>query len=260
MIQVSHRLKGSFAGALAGGGDPASSPLYVFGPFLRLIVTSGAGAVCFGAPLWMVVVTVVVVSLMYRSVMVWITDGSGGSGLCEEELGGWAVKVNASITVIEYTLTFLVSIAALVTFAGDRFPLFSGHLPRAALAIVLSVITAALVNRGPKTAATFFGPATLAVLVLLWGLIIATVAQRGIHLPDLQLAAFHPSNLGTTLGGYVRLLALITGIEVFANLVAAYDGSSRQRAGKAFGSLVIIMGTTLTAMLVLGPAILALSN
>lgn len=120
MAHVSHRLTGAFEGALAGGGDPATSPLYVFGPFLRLLVASGAGAVAFGTPIWMVVATVAVVSSMYRHVMEWIPDGSGGSGLCEEEFGGWAVKVNAAITAIEYTLTFLVSLAALVTFVADR--------------------------------------------------------------------------------------------------------------------------------------------
>jgi hypothetical protein len=33
---ASHKLSNAFEGALAGGGDPASSPLYVFGPFLKL--------------------------------------------------------------------------------------------------------------------------------------------------------------------------------------------------------------------------------
>jgi hypothetical protein len=42
-------------------------------------VASGAGAVAFGTPIWMVVATVVVVSLMYRHVMEWIPDGSGGA-------------------------------------------------------------------------------------------------------------------------------------------------------------------------------------
>ena len=49
-----------------------------------------------------------------------IGDGSGGSGLSEEEFGPWAVKINAAITYIEYTLTFLVSMAAMVTFIADR--------------------------------------------------------------------------------------------------------------------------------------------
>lgn len=31
---ISHKLKNALEGALAGGGDPATSPLYVFGPFL----------------------------------------------------------------------------------------------------------------------------------------------------------------------------------------------------------------------------------
>ena len=123
MVRTSHKLSNSFDGALAGGGDPASSPLYVFGPFLKLIVLAGVAPVTFGASVWLVVITVLVVSAMYRLVMTWVTDGSGGSGLSEEEFGSWAMKTNAAITVVEYTLTFLVSVAALVTFVADRYPL-----------------------------------------------------------------------------------------------------------------------------------------
>ena len=32
-VKVSNKLNNAFEGALAGGGDPATSPLYVFGPF-----------------------------------------------------------------------------------------------------------------------------------------------------------------------------------------------------------------------------------
>jgi nucleotide-binding universal stress UspA family protein len=259
MAHVSHRLKGAVEGALAGGGDPATSPLYVFGPFLRLLAASGAGAVSFGVPIWLVVATVVVVSVMYRHVMEWIPDGSGGSGLCEEEFGGWAVKTNASITAIEYTLTFLVSIAALVTFVADRAEGL-GRWPRSVLAVVLTLCVGVVVNRGPRLAARVFGPATAAVLALLWLLVVAVLVQRGWHLPSFDLAAFSSANLHTTLGGYVRLLALMTGIEVFANLVAAYEGSPRARARKAFGSLVIVMVTTLVTMVIVGPAIFELAD
>lgn len=168
MTRVSHRLSNSFEGALAGGGDPASSPLYVFGPFLKLIVIAGVAPVTFGASVWLVVLTVTVVSAMYRLVMAWVTDGSGGSGLTEEEFGGWALKVNAAITVVEYTLTFLVSIAALVTFIADRYPAldhaYLGLSYRTVTAIILSLIVGWLVNRGPKMAARSFGPATFGVL------------------------------------------------------------------------------------------------
>ncbi len=122
MAHVSHKLTNAFEGALAGGGDPATSPLYVFGPFLKLIVVAGVAQVTFGTSIWLVIFTIAMVSAMYRLVMTWVTDGSGGSGLNEEEFGSWAVKVNASITFIEYTLTFLVSMAALVTFLADRLP------------------------------------------------------------------------------------------------------------------------------------------
>ena len=262
---VSRKLSNAFEGALAGGGDPATSPLYVFGPFLKLIVVAGVAQVTFGASIWLVVLTVAVVSAMYRLVMRWVTDGSGGSGLTEEEFGGWAVKVNAGITFVEYTLTFLVSIAALVTFIADRFfilnqPLLFGLPGRVFVAIGLSLLTGWLVNLGPKVAARTFGPATLGVLLLLWAMNIATVVRLGLELPGLHLQAFVPPYLNYTLGGYARILALMTGIEVFANLVAAYEGSPEEKARKAFGSLLIIMGTTTATMLITGPAIFKVSD
>ncbi len=288
-VPVSQKLSSSFEGALAGGGDPATSPLYVFTPFLRLIVVgavAGVAHVTFGATMWLVVVTIVMVSAMYRLVMRWITDGSGGSGLAEEEFGQWAVKTNAAITYIEYTLTFLVSIAALVTFVADRFPalnetLFGSLQYRALLAVALSILTGWLVNRGPKATARFFGPATLGVLILLWIMVFVTIGQHVVAaltgsgllagvplLPQFDLQAFspaatapgQPSYLTYTLGGYARILAVMTGIEVFANLVAAYQGPAEVKARRAFGSLVIIMGTTGATMLIVGPVIFALSD
>ena len=61
MAHVSHKIKTSIEGAFAGGGDPATSPLYVFGPFLRLIVVAGVAQVTFGASVWMVVLTIAIV-------------------------------------------------------------------------------------------------------------------------------------------------------------------------------------------------------
>jgi len=190
VAHVSHKLSNAFQGALAGGGDPATSPLYVFGPFLRLIVVGGVAQVTFGASVWLVVFTVFMVSTMYRLVMRWVVDGSGGSGLSEEEFGSWAVKVNAGITFVEYTLTFLVSIAALVTFVADRYPVlnatFVGIQYRTLAAIGITIATGWVVNRGPRAAAMAFGPATFAVLALLWAMVVATIWQRGLHLPSLQ--------------------------------------------------------------------------
>lgn len=261
---ISYKLKSSMQGALAAGGDPATSPLYVFGPFLALIVSAGVADVTFGASIWLAVFTVVTVSAMYRYVMVWVTDGSGGSGLSEEEFGSWAVKVNAAITVIEYTLTFLVSMAALVTFIVDRIPALNGNIGfisfRTLIAILLSVLVAFTVNRGPKTSSRFFGPATALILGFLWLMIVAVVWQRGLHLPQIDFKAFDSSHLHFTLGGFARILALMTGIEIFANLVASYEGSARQKSQRAFGSMLIVMGTTVTTMLIVGPAIFEISN
>ncbi|NQS91329.1 MAG: universal stress protein, partial [Chloroflexi bacterium] len=232
--------------------------------FLKLIIVAGVAKVTFGASLWLVIITIMVVSAMYRLVMRWVTDGSGGSGLSEEEFGSWAVKVNAAITFVEYTLTFMVSMAAMVTFIADRLPVLNdsifGIQYRTLVAIALSVLTGWLVNRGPKMAARTFGPATAGVLVLLWVMIGATIWQRGFHLPDFNLAAFQGEYFHFTLAGYVRILAVMTGIEVFANLVAAYEGSDEVRSRRAFNSLLIIMGTTVATMLIVGPAILEISD
>lgn len=264
MARISHKLNNPFEGALAGGGDAATSPLYVFGPFLSLIVVSGAARVIFGGSVWLAILTIAMVSAMYRLVMRWVTDGSGGSGLSEEEFGGWAVKVNAAITFIEYTLTFLVSMAAMVTFIADRLPIlnsrFLGFPFRTFVAIGLSIFTGWLVNRGPKMAARTFGPATAGVLILLWLMILTTIFRTGLHLPVLSLEAFTPPNLRFTLGGYVRILAVMTGIEVFANLVAAFNGTAQQKSRKAFQSMLIIMGTTAATMLIVGPAIFSMSD
>jgi len=264
MSHVSHKLSGSIEGALAGGGDPATSPLYVFGPFLQLIFAAGVASVVFGAAIWLAVLTVVVVSAVYRLVMLWITDGTGGSGLSENEFGAWAAMINAGITVVEYTLTFLVSVAALVTFLVDRFPVlgrdFFGLSIGTFIAIGASVLVGFAVNLGPKVASRTFGPATAAVLLLLWAMIGGTIWRYGLRLPSLDWSAFSSANVGITLGGYARILALMTGIEVFANLVAAYEGPARVRSRKAFGSLVIVMGTTALTMIIVGPAIFDLAD
>jgi len=263
-VKVSNKLNNAFEGALAGGGDPATSPLYVFGPFLKLIVVAGVAQVTFGASVWLVIITIMVVSAMYRLVMQWVTDGSGGSGLSEEEFGSWAVKINAAITFVEYTLTFLVSMAAMVTFIADRLPVLNSSLfgiqYRTFVAISLSILTGWLVNRGPKVAARTFGPATAGVLVLLWVMIGATLWQRGFHLPDFNILAFQGEYFHFTLAGYVRILAVMTGIEVFANLVAAYEGTDEVRGRRSFNSLLIIMGTTAATMLIVGPAILDIAD
>lgn len=264
MAHVSHKLRNPIQGALAGGGDPASSPLYIFGPFLKLLAAAGLTSVAFGASIWLAIFTIAFVSLMYRSVMKWITDGSGGSGLAEEEYGSWAVKITASITFIEYTLTFLVSMAALVTFAADRFSFLNDDFfifdNRTLLAIVVSILTAWLVNRGPMAASKVFGPATAGVLIMLWVLIIVVIAKRGIEIPGVNFEAFSKDNIGTTFGAYARILALMTGIEVFANLVGAFEGKPKEKSKKAFQSLMIIMVTAALTMLIVGPAIRDLSD
>ncbi len=257
------RLRNAWQGALAGGGDPASSPLYVFGPFLALLVAEGTTPDSYGPAIWLAVITIAVVSLLYRLVMRWVTDGSGGTGLTEDELGPWAAKASAAITFVEYTLTFLVSIAALVTFIADRAGLDDSWLgvdPRVVLSVTTALACGFLVNRGPRVVSFVFGPATGAVLALLWIMMIATIARRGLHIAPFTIDGFRGQALATTLGGFVRILAVMTGVEVFANLVASYVGPPERRSKLAFASLSIIMGSTALTMLIVGPAVVALTD
>jgi nucleotide-binding universal stress UspA family protein len=154
--------------------------------------------------------------------------------------------------------------AAMVTFIADRFPVlnrdFAGLPLRTLAAVALSLLVGWLVNRGPKMAARTFGPATAGVLILLWIMILTTLIRTGFHLPAFSFSAFAPPNLKFTIGGYVRILAVMTGIEVFANLVAAFEGTPKQKSRKAFQSMVIIMATTAATMLIVGPAIFNLSD
>lgn len=263
-MEMSRKLSSSVAGAMAAGGDPATSPLYVFGPLLRLVVPAGVASVTFGPSIWLVVLTVSTVSLMYRLVIRWVTDGTGGSGLSEEEFGSWAAKINASITFVEYSLTFLVSMSALTTFLSDRFAFVGGSFlgveTRLVVAVALSALTGVLVARGPRVSALAFGPATAGVLLLLWVMMGATIVKFGFHLPSFDLAAFGSDYIGFTLSGYARILALMTGIEVFANLVSAYEGEARRRSQMAFRSLLIVMGSTAATMLIVGPGILRVAD
>jgi nucleotide-binding universal stress UspA family protein len=151
-----------------------------------------------------------------------------------------------------------------VTFIADRVPILNqgilGIQYRTFVAIALSFVTGWIVNRGPRIAARAFGPATFAVLVLLWVMILSTIWKFGFRLPGFNLEAFTLPYLHFTLGGYARILALMTGIEIFANLVASYEGTATQKSRKAFFSLLLIMGTTALTMVVVGPAILKLSD
>lgn len=65
-----------------------------------------------------------------------------------------------------------------------------------------------------------FGPATAGVLAPLWVMIIVVGRPaRPARRPG-PLDAFRGTNLRYSAGGRGRILALMTGIEVFANLVA----------------------------------------
>jgi len=126
--------------------------------------------------------------------------------------------------------------------------------------VATALVCGFLVNRGPRVVSYVFGPATAGVLALLWFMLAATIANRGLHLAPFDLDGFRGHARSTTLAAFVRILAVMTGVEVFANLVAAYVGPPLARSRLAFRSLSIVMGSTALTMVIVGPAIVALTD
>ena len=193
-------------------------------------------------------------------------NGGGGTGLSEEEFGGWAIKVNGGVTFVLYIVAFLVSMASAAMFVADRLPALRdarvlGIQGQAWLAILLTLALAWLVNNRPRTLTLAYGPATAAVLGLLWLMVLAAVVERGVHLPRFELAALQPRVLfGVTLAGFTRLLAILTGIEIFATLEPAFEGVEAERSRRAFGSMLFVVVTSAMVLLLLGPAIVAVTR
>ena len=99
------------------------------------------------------------------------------------------------------------------------------------------------------------------MLGLLWLMVVATVVERGVQLPHFELAALQPRVLfSVTVAGFTRLLAMLTGIEVFATLEPAFEGVEAERSRRAFGSLLLVVVTSAVVLLLLGPAIVAVTR
>ena len=263
---ITRKLRTPFEGVLAGGTDPSSSALYSFGPFVKVIAATGGGAIAFGTSIWLALVVMVAATLVYGLVMRWVRNGGGGNGLSKEEFGGWAIKVNGGVTFVLFIVAFLVSTASAAMFLADRLPVLRdarllGIHGQTWLAILLTLALAWLVNSRPRTLTRTYGPATAAVLGLLWMMVAATVAERGVQLPRFELGALQPRVLfGVAVASFTRLLAMLTGLEVFATLEPAFEGVDAERSRRAFGSLLLVVVTSAVVLLLLGPAIVAVTR
>ncbi len=267
------KLRNSLQGVLAGGGEAASAPLLSVGPFLRLMAAAGAASAISGASLWLAALTLLAAALIYGAVILaparrgsapWVRNGRGGAGLSEEEFGGWAIKVNGALTFVLYVAAFLVFLSAALTLIVDRLPGLEsarglGIAGRDLLGVALAAAIAWLVNNRPRRIAYLYGPATGSVLVLLWALLVAVLLLGAAQAPVLSLAAFDSlRSLELTVNGLARLLSIVVGVEVFATLEPAFEGNEVQRSRKTFGSLLIVLLTSLAMLLLFGPAVLAL--
>lgn len=270
------KLRRSFQGVLTGGAVASSAPLVSFSPFWRLMATAGAASAVSGASLWLAALTLLVAALVHgavilaparRSGMPWALNGRGGAGLSEEEFGGWAIKVNAALAYVLYAVTFMVGIAAVLTLLTDRLPGLNRTLVlsvsgRDLLGVALAVGLVWLVNNRPRRIPYLYGPATAAVLLLFWSLLIALLLRPGLSaLPSFSTAAFDSlRSLELTVAGLARLLPIIVGMDVFATLEPAFAGNEAQRSRKACGSMAIVVATSLALLLLFGPAVLALAD
>ena len=270
------KLRNPLQGVLAGGGASASAPLLIITPFWRFMAVAGAASAIAGVSLWLAAASLLAAALVYSAVILaparraglpWVRNGRGGAGLSEEEFGGWAIKVNGAVTFVLYIVAFLACLSAAMTFLADRFPILQRDLIvgiawRDLLAVALAIGIATLVNHQPRRIALVYGPATAAVLLLLWSLVLAAVLQnQGRLLPEWSLDAFASlANVELTIAGLARLLGVVIGMEVFATLEPAFDGDEVQRGRKAFGSMAITVATSLAVLLFFAPTALALAD
>jgi len=170
------------------------------------------------------------------------------------------------VTFVLYIVAFLVSTASAAMFlarsaAALRDARLLGIQGQAWLAILLTFALAWLVNNRPRGLTRAYGPATAAVLGLLWLMVAAAVVEQGVQLPHFDLGALQPRVLlGVAAAGFTRLLAMLTGIEVFATLEPAFEGLRLSAAGRAFGSLLLVVITSAMVVLLLGPAIVAVTQ
>jgi nucleotide-binding universal stress UspA family protein len=250
--------------------------LLAFNPFWSLMVAAGAVSAISGTSLWLAALTLLVAALVYGTVilapvrrggLLWARNGRGGAGLSEEEFGGWAIKVNAALTFVLYAVVFLASLSAALTLIVDRLPgleraVLLGITGRDLLGIGLAAAVTWLVNNRPRHITYIYGPATGAVLVLLWSLVVAVVLRpESAPAPALSAAAFDSlRSTELTINGLARLLTVLVGIEVFATLEPAFAGSEAQRSRRAFGSMAIVVVTGLGMLLFFGPAVLTLAD
>ena len=263
MTQSPRKLRNPLQGVLAGGIDPATSPMYSLSPVLVSASAAGAAQMVFGVSAWPALLMLATTVFVYGMVMHWERAGRGAQGLSEEEFGGWAIKFNAAVELIMLVSAALVSMAAAASFLSDWLPFLrsdlvaditGGEIAAAALAVGLG----ALVLRRPRLAQRAYRPAALGALLLLWVLVAGALVTVGLQLPTFDPGALTTSALaGAALISFASLLGLLTGLNVFASMELAYEGMEVQRSRKAFASMAVVAVSLAAFLLLAAPAMVS---
>ena len=257
------KLRNPLQGVLVGGADPASSPLYSFSAILKIGVAGGAAEIVFGVSAWMAVLVMLAAVFVYGLVIHWVHGGRGVQGLSEEEFGGWAIQVNGAIGAVMIVAAALVSLAAAMSLLGDMFPALRTPLiwritGQDALAVAVVMLLTWAVNNRPRWLPVVYRPATLGILLVLWGMALAAVLGGQLRLPAFDPAALtSPELRRATLISFASLLGLLTGAEIFTSIELIFEGLEPRRSRKALLSLLVVAATSLVFLLLAGPAIVA---
>ena len=114
------------------------------------------------------------------------------------------------------------------------------------------------VNNRPRLLPLAYRPATLGILLVLWGMALAAVLGGPLRLPAFDLDALtSPELRRATLISFASLLGLLTGAEIFTSMELIFEGLEPQRSRKALLSLLLVAATSLVFLLLAGPAIVA---
>ncbi|MCB0202971.1 MAG: hypothetical protein KDI03_23100, partial [Anaerolineae bacterium] len=119
-----------------------------------------------------------------------------------------------------------------------------------ALAVVVVMLLTWAVNNRPRWLPVVYRPATLGILLVLWGMALAAVLGGPLRLPAFDPAALtSPELRRATLISFASLLGLLTGAEIFTSIELIFEGLEPQRSRKALLSLLLVTATSLVFLL-----------
>jgi amino acid transporter len=238
----------SFGGLAALSLDALSSVAYGPEAIVLVLVAAGTSALHLTLPVALAIAVVLVVLVVsYCQVIAVHPDGGGAYSVGKKDLGATVSLLAAASLVVDYVLTFAVSLAAGAASLASVFPSLRHHL--LAICLIGLVLIAAVNLWGIAESARALMLPMVAFLFAIFGVIVAGLVRP--H-PAALVGTAQPVHVSEALGLILILKAFaagcsaLTGIEAIANGVPAFREPRARRAQRT----ELILGALLGAMLI----------